>query len=132
MRTMPRPSDTIDVAQETLRMDRQTGDKTFRLLAIGMMCVTALATGVHALHGLCRDVRGRREARDYGRGDWRSRPGADEPEYSYSAKDGAAGRYEESDSERRWSRREEHRGRSSEGDERSAQYGRERGEGRAR
>jgi hypothetical protein len=132
MRTMPRPSDTIDVAQETLRMDRQTGDKTFRLLAIGMMCVTALATGVHALHGLWRDVRGRREAREYGSGDWRARPGANEHDYDYSRRDDAPGRHEESDPERRWSRREERRGRSSEPDEGQAQYGRERGEGRAR
>ena len=113
-------------------MDRQTGDKTFRVLAIGMMCVTALATGVHALHGLWRDVRGRREAHDYGRGDWRSRPAADESEYSYSARDGAAGRHEDSAPERTWSRREERRGRSSEGDEGWAQYRREQGEGRAR
>ena len=109
MRTPPPSSNPTDVAREALRMDKDTGDKTFRIMAIGMMFVTALATAAHALHGIFRDMRAsRREGREYDHGDRRSYPPREEPEYRPS-------RHHEPDGERHWSRREENRGRSPKG-----------------
>jgi hypothetical protein len=132
MRSPPTPSNPIDVAHESLRMDRETGDKTFRLMAIGMMVITAVATGVHALHSLWRDVRGRREGHEYGHGDRRSYSGPEEPTYRSYERGGAPSRDDEPEPARRWSGREERRGRTAEVEERRTDYRREHGQGRER
>jgi hypothetical protein len=132
MRTPPPSSSPIDLARESLRMDKDTGDKTFRIMAIGMMFVTALATATHALSSIYRDMRGRREGREYGHGDRRSDRPREAPEYNYSARGEAAGQHEESGQERSWSRREERRGRTPEGEEGWTDHRRQLGHGRER
>ena len=133
MRSPTPPSNPIDVARESLRMDKETGgDRTFRMVAIGMMAVTALATAAHAFHGLWRDMRGRREGREYGHGDRRSYSGPDEPEYRAYERGGALTRHDDADQERNWSRREERRGRSPEDDEGWAEHSHREGRGRQR
>jgi hypothetical protein len=132
MRPTPPSSNPLDIARDSLRMDKDTGDKTFRIIAIGMMVVTAVATAAHALHGLWRDMRDSRERREYGHADRRSDRPREEREYNDSARGGAADRYDDPDAERNWSRREEGRGRSPDGEESWAEHHRQQGHGRER
>jgi hypothetical protein len=48
---------TVNVANESLRMAEKTGDKKFNIIAIGLMAITGVATMLHALHSIVRDLR---------------------------------------------------------------------------
>src|ERR1700735_1495257 len=123
MRHPPASSTTVDVARETLEMSKQTaGDRTFRLMAIAMMVVTAVATGVPALHSVYRDIRGRQEAREYDQARRRPYPSPEEPAYGYTEREWTPSRRDEPERERSWSRREERRGRGPQADERWTEY----------
>jgi hypothetical protein len=63
------PHDTpLAVAKESMAMGKESGDRTFKIMAIAMMAVTGLATLFHAVHTLWRDVRDeRRNSRENGR-----------------------------------------------------------------
>jgi hypothetical protein len=130
---MPPSPSTVDVARETLDMSKHTsGDRTFRLMAIAMMVVTAVATGVHALHSVYRDIRGRREARDYDQARRRPYSLPDEPAYRSAEREWAPARRDEPEQERNWARREERRGRGPQVDERWTEYRPEPGTSRER
>jgi hypothetical protein len=129
MRSPLPTSNTIDIARESMRMDKDGGGKAFRMMAIAMMVVTAVATGIHALHSVWRDMRGRR---DYGHDDRRSPSAMEEPQYDHSDRGGGKSRAKESDPEQRWARREESRGRYPQGQEGWADYQREQSHGRER
>ena len=132
MRTMPPSSNTIEVARESLRMDKDTGERTFRIMAMIMMGVTALGTALHAGHTFWRDCFGGRERREHRRGEGRSYGPPEEPEYNHSARDETPSQRDEPDRERSWSRREERRGRSPEGEEGWTEHRRQTGHGRER
>ena len=115
MRSPPPPVNPMEVAQESLRMSKDSGERAFKLMAMGMMIVTGVATSFHALHLLFRDAFGghgeRSRRRDEGR---LNHP--DQRDYRRPVED-TRSQDEEVESERHWSRREEIRGRSTEGKE---------------
>jgi hypothetical protein len=133
MRPMPPSPSTVDVARETLDMSKHTsGDRAFRLMAIAMMVVTAVATGAHALHSVYRDIRGRREAREYDQSRRRPYSLQEEPAYRSAERESAPSWRSETEQDRNWSRREELRGRGPQADERWTEYRPQQSNGRDR
>jgi hypothetical protein len=61
----------VAVAQESLKMGKETGDRHFKFIALIMMAATGLATLLHAGHVVWRDMR---EDRKASRGNGRSEP----------------------------------------------------------
>ena len=69
MNGLPPHNDTMAIAKESIAMSKQTGDKTFQIMAIVMMAAGGLATLLHAGHVIFRDMtagRGRKYQRDDG------------------------------------------------------------------
>ena len=56
------------IAKESIAMSKQTGDKTFQIMAMVMMAAGGLATLLHAGHVIYRDMTAGRR-RDQGRDD---------------------------------------------------------------
>ena len=55
--TAPLPhNDTMAIAKESIAMSKQTGDKTFQIMAMVMMAAGGLATLLHAGHVIYRDM----------------------------------------------------------------------------
>jgi hypothetical protein len=85
-----------------MAMGKESGDKTFRLMAVAMMAVTGMAAMLHAVHAVYKDMCGSRNGRDHGHPPPAAptHPGApDEPPEQESAE--AEGKWE-----RRHTRRE--------------------------
>jgi hypothetical protein len=49
-----------------MAMGKESGDKTFRLMAVAMMAVTGMAAMLHAVHTVYKDMCGSRNGRDHG------------------------------------------------------------------
>lgn len=66
MSSMPTQNNPLSVAKESMAMSRESGDRTFRVMALIMMAGTGIAALLHAMHLIYRDMCPKREAREYG------------------------------------------------------------------
>jgi hypothetical protein len=72
----PHNPNPLTVAQESMKMGKESGDRYFKFIALAMMAATGLATLLHGVHVVWRDMReDRRNARD----DRRHPPRVDAP-----------------------------------------------------
>jgi hypothetical protein len=60
MNGMPNHNSLTAVAKESIAMSKETGDRSFQVMALVMMVVTGLATMLHAGHVLWRDMKPKR------------------------------------------------------------------------
>lgn len=61
----PHNANPLAVAQESMKMGKESGDRNFRFIALAMMVATGLATLLHAGHVVWRDMReDRRNSRE--------------------------------------------------------------------
>jgi hypothetical protein len=94
------PQNPLTIARESLQMSKDSGDRTFRLVALAMMVGTGLGALLQAGHMLWRDLR---EERRYRRANERSHSQENLPEHVVSITAEASSRQEEAIPERRWS-----------------------------
>ena len=66
MSSMPTENSPLSVAKESMAMSRESGDRTFKIMALIMMGGTGIAALLHAMHLVYRDMCPKREAREYG------------------------------------------------------------------
>ncbi len=69
MNGLPPHNGPMAIAKESIAMSKETGDKTFQIMAMVMMAAGGLATLLHAGHVIYRDMtakRGRNYERDDG------------------------------------------------------------------
>ncbi len=69
MNGLPPHNGPMAIAKESIAMSKETGDKTFQVMAMVMMAAGGLATLLHAGHVIFRDMtagRGRNARRDDG------------------------------------------------------------------
>jgi hypothetical protein len=57
---MPNHNSLTAVAKESIAMSKETGDRSFQVMALAMMVVTGLVTMLHAGHVLWRDMKPKR------------------------------------------------------------------------
>ena len=96
---------TMNVAQESIRMAEKTGDRKFNLIAIGLMAITGVATLFHALHSIAKDFRDDRRRNPIPPHPSRLLDEDDEPIRSRSVRD------RQSDADLTWRQRAERPGR---------------------
>jgi hypothetical protein len=94
------PQNPLTIARESMQMSKDSGDRTFRLVALAMMVGTGLGALLQAGHMLWRDLR---EERRYRRANERSHSSEELTEHTVSIKAEALSRDEEPAPERRWS-----------------------------
>jgi hypothetical protein len=94
------PQNPLTIARESMQMSKDSGDRTFRLVALAMMVGTGLGALLQAGHMLWRDLR---EERRFRRANERSHSPEDLTEHAVSIKAEALSRQEETVPERRWS-----------------------------
>jgi hypothetical protein len=99
MNALP-PHNPLMIANQSMQMGKESGDKNFRLVALVMMAATGLGVLLQAGHALWRDLREERRCR---RGNARSNPAEDLPEHVASIRADMPSRQEETAPERRWS-----------------------------
>ena len=82
-------------------MGKDSGDRTFKLLALVIMASAGVATLLNAAHIIWRDTFGSRRDREHWRRDaW---PPLDSPEHKAPAREEMPSRHEAPATERRWS-----------------------------
>ena len=82
MSGLPPHNDPMAIAKESIAMSKQTGDKTFHIMAMVMMAAGGLATLLHAGHVIYRDMTASRrnnQERDAARTDRAASPSREEP-----------------------------------------------------
>ena len=103
----PPPNNPLSIARESMHMGKESGDRTFKLVALVMMASAGMATLLHAAHMVWRDLRD-----DVGH-----KRGSDHPLRAAAAPRHDADSFEQitSDradgSERKWTQRAEQTGR---------------------
>src|SRR5271157_3759521 len=101
MNGLPPQNNPVSIARESMTMGKESGDRTFKLLALVMMASAGVATLLNAAHIIWRDTFGSRRCREQGRRDaW---PPPDSPEHESPAREETRSRPEEPYPERRWS-----------------------------
>ena len=113
MNGLPNNAPLTTIAKESLAMSKESGDKTFKIVAMVMMAASGLATLLHAGHVIFRDMKGKREQAPASRPAVPKRPEpedephgeSDDPDRSWVAKARVGGRAD--GQEKRWA---EHRG----------------------
>src|SRR5947209_12402497 len=98
MSGMPPQHNTLTVAQESIKMGKETGDRTFKIMGMIMLAATGIGTLLHAAHMLWRDWR---DERRHGRETNRSQPPPEVPGYP------AVAEGDEPGPQRRWAHRPE-------------------------
>jgi hypothetical protein len=69
---IPHTANPLTVAQESMKMGKESGDRNFKLIALAVMAATGIATLLHAAHVVWRDLREeRRQGRRYDRPQFR-------------------------------------------------------------
>jgi phytoene/squalene synthetase len=94
------PNSPLTIAKESMQMSKESGDRTFRIVALVMMAATGVATLLQAGHILWRDLR---DERGHRRGNGRTYSPEDLPEHVASNRAKVSSRHEESAPERTWS-----------------------------
>lgn len=82
MNGLPPHNSPMAIAKESIAMSKETGDKTFQIMAMVMMAAGGLATLLHAGHVIYRDMmagRGRDHRRDDGPPERAASPPPQEP-----------------------------------------------------
>ena len=99
--SVPPPNSPLSIAKESMTMGKESGEKTFKLLALVMMASAGLTTLLHAAHMVWRDMVDTRRDREYGRRGGRPQQ-PDFPEYEAPTREEMPPRYEAPGTERRW------------------------------
>lgn len=85
MNGMPPHNGPMAIAKESIAMSKETGDRTFKVMALVLMAASGLATLLHAGHAIFRDLtagRGRRgPVHEEGPPERPARPHVDMPEH---------------------------------------------------
>ena len=128
MNGMP-PNNPLTIAKESMQMSKDSGDRTFRLVALVMMAATGLGVLAQAAHMLWRDMR---DERRYRRANARWCPPEDVPDREAPNRAELPSRQEEPAPERRWTGRTESARRTPEGEEQWTAYSGHKGHMRQR
>jgi hypothetical protein len=94
------PNNPLSIAKESMQMSKESGDRTFKIVALVMMAATGLTALLQAGHMLWRDLRNERR---HARGNGRCYPPEDLLEHVASDRAEIPSRQEDSAPERRWS-----------------------------
>jgi hypothetical protein len=119
MNPMP-PHNPLTIAKESMQMGKESGDRTFRLVALVMMAATGLGVLLQAGHMVWRDCFGSRRERECGRRD--ARPQPDLSERDAPATEDMPSRHEAPGTERRWTGKTEQARRTPEGGQQWTAY----------
>jgi hypothetical protein len=111
MSGMPSQHSTLTVAQESLKMGKEMGDRTLKIVGLTMMIGTAVATMLHAAHAIYRDLFRKPKERDH---DYEQRPSHSPPARPEHDED--------SRPERKWTNRSELADRTPHGDHAQAAH----------
>ena len=114
------PNNPLTIAKESMQMGKESGDKTFRLVALVMMAATGLGVLLQAGHTIWRDMCGSRRDREYGRRETRPQP--DLSEHDAPASEDMASRHEAPGTEGRWTGKTEQARRTPEGGQQWTAY----------
>ncbi len=130
--SVPPPSSPLSIAKESMTMGKESGEKTFKLLALVMMASAGLTTLLHAAHMVWRDMVDTRRDREYGRRDGRPQPPPDLPEYESPTREVIPFRHEPTGTERRWTGKANQTRRTPEGEQQWTAYSDQQGHIRQR
>jgi len=112
MNGVPPQNNPLSIAKESMTMGKESGDKTFKLLALVMIASAGMATLFHAVHMVWRDMRGGGER---SRGNGRTSHAQAMPQYADSGSGEMQPPEAETGAERNWVRTAGRSERASEG-----------------
>ena len=119
--SVPPPNSPLSIAKESMTMGKESGEKTFKLLALVMMASAGLTTLLHAAHMVWRDMADTRRDREYGRRDRRPQQ-PDFRVYEAPAREEMPPRHEAPATERRWTGKAEQGQRTPKGTQQWTDY----------
>ena len=101
-------------------MSEKSGDRTLKIFGLAMLAVTGLATLLHSVHAIYRDLVGAKSKGDHGRGD-RPQP-QDTPRHAGTTTEENQPQGKDNGSERSWVRKARLAERKSEGEHARPEY----------